>query len=68
MASIWSIIKGFFGGSGSQGASKNAIERFCFSCGKMTAGTIGPEQTAQSGQPAKDFVCSECGKPTRVLE
>lgn len=68
MASIWSVIKGIFGGSGSEAGSKNAVERFCFACGKMTAGTLGPEQNAQSQQPAKDFVCNECGKPTRVLE
>lgn len=68
MASIWSVIKGIFGGSGSAAGSKNAVERFCFSCGKMTAGTLTPQESSQSQQSAKDFTCGECGKPSRVLE
>jgi hypothetical protein len=68
MGSIWSMIKGIFGGSESTPESSNTVERLCFACGKMTAGTLGPEESAQSEQQAKNFVCGECGKPTRVLE
>lgn len=68
MASLWATIKGIFSGSAETAKSKSTVERFCFSCGKMTAGELMPEESPQSGQQAKNFICNDCGKPTRVLE
>ncbi len=68
MASLWATIKGIFSGSAETAESKSTVERFCFSCGKMTAGALEPEESSPSGQQAKNFICNDCGKPTRVLE
>lgn len=61
------FLKNIFGGGQQEPQQEPQHERYCLSCHKMTAGTIGPAAEMQSANACVLFTCGDCKHTTALL-